>query len=113
MALSTKIVRLTPTIVNEGGIVPAVASKKEETNPVYDLIQAREDELGLSIRELGARTGIDHTTIAKNKKGDTDPLKSTIIKLAKVANVSPTVMFEAFLGKIPDAARRQAQAQRP
>lgn len=79
-----------------------VPVKKEEDDPVYQLIQARQDELDKSIRELGDLTGVEHTTIAKQKRRQSEPYLSTIVDMAKAANVSPAVMFEAYLGKMPD-----------
>lgn len=107
--VSTKIDMVTPTIVRNSSKMALVASKKDETTPVYDLIQARQDELGKSVRGLAERLGEDHTTIAKQKLPGVDPLLSTIIRMAKVANVSPTVMFEAYLGKRPDPLKLRSK----
>jgi transcriptional regulator with XRE-family HTH domain len=56
------------------------------------LKEARE-AANLSLRELAAASGVDHSNIAQIEKAERDPQLSTIIELAKALGISPTALF--------------------
>jgi transcriptional regulator with XRE-family HTH domain len=51
--------------------------------PLREELAARRTALGLSTRELAARTGLDHTTIIRLEKGERQPTLLTLLLLAK------------------------------
>ncbi len=52
-------------------------------------LKALREESGLTIRELGAKTGVSKDSILKYEHGNAKPLISTLRKLAEFFNVAP------------------------
>lgn len=57
-------------------------------------LKAAREAAGLSLRELAAESGVDHSNIAQIEKAERDPQLSTIIVLAEALKINPASLLD-------------------
>lgn len=57
-------------------------------------LRAAREAAGLSLRELAAESGVDHSNIAQIEKAERDPQLSTILALVEALGVAWSTLFE-------------------
>lgn len=62
---------------------------------VQDILKNRRTELGLTMKELAARVGVNEGTISRWESGDIANMRrDKIVALANALNISPSVIME-------------------
>lgn len=73
-----------------------------------EYVQARLDELDISIEEAAERIGVDRKTVERYiKTGVQDIKASNLYKLARVLKWDPLQVYRAFHGEDPYASKEQ------
>ena len=66
-----------------------MAKAKKAASPLARTIDARRQELGLSLNALAKKVGVSHVTLVHIRNGRNDPRMETLRKIAKALGVTP------------------------